>query len=112
MSREEKYSVTIRRDEESGIAVIECWEAKDRDLIFELSRDHKSGVIRQEAWFNAKHQLHRVGAPAVINRNHVTGKLQATYWYENGEKVPRPSRSRIARNPSLKRLPGLTGGPQ
>ena len=103
IDKDEQYQVTVRRDLESGNAVIEQWknekgQAHRLDGPSEIERDPVTGVIVKECW-QQNGRLERVDGPAVVRRNAKTGAVTFIAWYRNGIKIapPKGSAPRIIR---------------
>jgi hypothetical protein len=91
---EEEYTVTVRRDAETGIVVSEYWQMDGSDhregapsLII---RDGLTGMVLQEGWFH-NGKLHRDDGPAEILRKAETGHVYYSAWYKDGVKIKPPT---------------------
>ena len=110
---EEIYTVKIKRDAITGVAVTEYWY-QDRFLHRDAApacilRDAITGIAINESWWQ-KSKLHREDGPASILRK-PDGRVYFTEWYMHGEKIrpPRPPR----RTPASKngQMPPKPSGP-
>ena len=114
MRKRETYTVEIRRDQATGVAVTEHWYMDGKthrvDGPSTITRDAATGNVIREGW-SIKGNLNRADGPAVIIRNPVTGAITFSNWYKDGEKIAPPTR---ARTPSRSPKPyaGLSREPQ
>jgi hypothetical protein len=96
---EETYTVRIRRDDETGVAVTEYWIRADTgkqhriDGPASISRDPKTGIVTHEMWIQ-NGEMHRTDGPANILRKHDTGRVYCSEWMVHDKKIkpPKPSR--------------------
>ncbi len=106
---EETYTVTIRRDAETGMAVFETWRMDGKqhrpDGPASIARDAFTGVMIHETWIK-NGELHRENGPAHILRKGDTGRVYSTEWFKDGEQVPAPPRQRTpSRSSTRQSLP-------
>ena len=87
----ETYTVTIHRDIETRIAVIEDWKMDGtphrEEGPAQISRDRVTGIVTREAWLK-NNGLERDDGPAIIMRKPDTGAVFYSAWYRKGQKLP------------------------
>jgi hypothetical protein len=110
--RDEIYTVEIRRDTRTGVAVGETW-MRDGQIHREdgpamIERDSDTGNVIRESWIRHD-QHHREGGPAVISRKADTGRIYRSRWYLNGKNVKPP---RTPRRPLQGRNTASPSAPQ
>jgi hypothetical protein len=100
---EERYDVYMQRDPSTQVVVVECWTEENGGLggrfhrlgaPATISRDPISGVAVEEHWY-FHGKLHREGGPAVVRRA-PDGKVKYTSWFQNGELIPHRRRGKSA----------------
>jgi hypothetical protein len=94
-ANEERYEVYMRRDPSTHVVVEEWWTEDSGGLggrfhrvgaPATISRDPVSGVAVEEHWY-FHGKLHREDGPAVVRRSS-EGKVKYTSWFRHGELVP------------------------
>jgi len=103
MPNEERYEVYIRRELSTQVAVEECWTENSGGLGGHfhrigapavILRDAMTGTCIQEEWY-LHGKRHREGGPAVVRRA-IDGKIKYTSWFHHGELVPHRKRGKSA----------------
>jgi hypothetical protein len=94
---EEVYTVKIRRDKTTGVAVSETWTRGDGtqhrvDGPSMIARDRLTGIATAEWWIRDG-KVHRDDGPAVILRK-PDGRVYSSEWFRDDEKIPAPKPSR------------------
>jgi hypothetical protein len=111
VTTKEIYTVRIRRDVGSGVAVLEDWSKDSEGKVLHredgpasIERDAATGNVIREGWYN-NNVLERESGPAVIRRDATTGRVTYSVWYKNGEKIAPPHRPvrRRRSSPSMPR---------
>jgi hypothetical protein len=105
-SVKEIYTVTIRRDPRTGVAVTESWFVNGRPHreggpVY-IVRDPETGTVIKEHWIR-HNEYHRDDGPAIILRKPGTGQIYYSAWYREGVKIPAPKPDRHPRQPSPRR---------
>ena len=101
--QEERYTVIVHRDAETGLVVREYWQMDGKDhregAPALIVRDAVTEVVVQEVWCQ-KGKLHRDDGPAEILRKADTGRIYYSAWHQNGVKTkPPPSAKRPSSGP-------------
>ena len=110
--QKEVYSVEIRRDPLSGVAVSEKWckEGKSHreDGPAQITRDASTGTVVREAWIR-NNKYHRTDGPAIILRHPTTEHVYFSAWYRNDEKISPPGRPQRGMRASARDRSASTG---
>jgi hypothetical protein len=108
-STEEVYTVTLRRNDATGIVVVETWAKPDTrqphrmDGPAMIARDYETGIVTHEMWCQDG-VVHRADGPANIMRKADTGRVYFSEWIDHGKKIKpskqpaRPSRAQTMRS--------------
>jgi hypothetical protein len=114
MRKTENYTVEIKRDAATGVAVYEHWRLDGKSHRIDgpatITRDAATGNVTREGWLTNGH-LNRADGPAVVSRNPITGAITCSYWYKDDEQIRPPSRSRASSRKDPKTSAGLSAGP-
>jgi len=104
---DEVYTVRIRRDAKTGVAIYETWNNTEGlhhrvDGPADIERDPVTAVITKEVWIR-NGNADREDGPAIIRRNAKTGAVTYSAWYRSSEKIAPPKRAHSGSKPSRKR---------
>ena len=59
-----------------------------------IERDDHTGIATHEVWLKGG-EFHRIDGPACIHRDRVTGKVLSSRWYLEGKIVPYRERRKL-----------------